>query len=160
MTTPTHPTGSNVAALPIRSIRILHVALIGGIVLFASVAVLAGLGTPDSNLALPLFIGLGALTVGVAVVQPLLRRQFLGSLAARHDAATDELRMGLLPPELASLSIVRAALVEGVGLFGVVVFMLTGQWAALAAPGLAIVLIAACIPTRERAEGLLREARG
>ncbi|HEX8875960.1 MAG TPA: hypothetical protein VF777_04370 [Phycisphaerales bacterium] len=53
------------------------------------------------------------------------------------------------------LSILRAALAEGFGLFGVVTFFLTAQWITLAAPAIAIALIVATMPSQARYERFL-----
>ena len=147
-------------AQPIGSIQIVHFALIAGVLTFTLVAIFVDLGEPNASLQTPLLVAIGVLALSAGSAYPLIRSQFLGRLARRRDGAVDELREGRLPHALASLAIVGAALAEGVALLGVVTFMLTRQWAVLAAPALAIVLIALQIPTRERAEGLLRDARG
>lgn len=58
------------------------------------------------------------------------------------------------------LSILRAALAEGFGLFGVVTFFLTAQWIALVAPAVAIGLIVATMPSQERYERFLQSVTG
>lgn len=63
-----------------------------------------------------------------------------------------------MPPPLQALAILGGALAEGVGLLGVVALLLGAPWYALALPAVAVVLILAQLPSRERLERMLRGA--
>lgn len=58
------------------------------------------------------------------------------------------------------LCVLRAAMAEGFGLFGVVTFFLTAQWIALAAPAVALAIIVATMPSQSRYERFLASVTG
>jgi hypothetical protein len=59
-----------------------------------------------------------------------------------------------------SLRIIAAAMAEGFGLFGIVIFLVTGTAIALAAPVLALVILTRLVPTRDRISRFLAELSG
>jgi hypothetical protein len=103
-----------------------------------------------------LLVTLGLLAVAELPVYFLLRKQFLARARATRDEALELLRQGLTPGPLFSLTIVGAAMVEGLGLLGVLAVLLGAPLYALAAPALAVALILAQIPTRARLEQAVR----
>jgi len=152
-----HPSSGR--AQPLRSAAIVHLALIVGLLTFGAVAVgLVAAGEPlgDPALADTLLPVLALLAVAEAPAWLVVRKTFDARLAERADAAREELARGELPPELFQVALIGSALAEGVGLFGVVIHLLTGAVAALAAPAVAVVLIAVLVPTRAKGEARLR----
>ena len=145
-------------ALSLRTVQMILLALMSGGGLFATMAfVMRASVSPNQALQMPLF----ATVLGAALVSTvaywIARRTVRWRLALRRGAAQAELQSGIVPPELSGLAILGAALAEGVGLLGVVTFLLTHRWPALLAPGLAMALIALQIPSAERARQALRE---
>jgi len=53
--------------------------------------------------------------------------------------------------------ILQAALMEGGGLFGAIVFFLTGEQLALLAPGLSVAMLGLVFPTEGRFQGFVRD---
>ena len=102
-------------------------------------------------------MALGATAAGQSPGYTLGRGRFLKQLGEAIEAAREGLAAGILPRELAALTIVGAALAEGIGLFGGIVYFLTGSPVALAAPVVAVLLIIAQLPTRTRTENILRD---
>jgi len=155
----------------IQTIRIIVCALAVGIVFFVGVTIFLNLtngaaaapapgpavspqGAP-SGMPDVMLIALGGLaataTMTFLLVPPLMIKQS----AARWKAANTEAeREHVVMSSLSIVTIFRAALVEGVGLFGAVLFMLYGEWALLAAPALAVLLLLTLIPTQGKKEAM------
>ncbi len=144
-------------ALPLRTVQRILLALMSGVGLFATMAVLLRSSvSPNAALRVPLLGTLVGVTALAIVTYVFTRRSMRARLSGRKGAAQAELKAGFLPAELAGLAILGAALAEGVGLLGVVTFLLTHSWPALVAPGLAMALIAVQVPTIQRASDALR----
>jgi hypothetical protein len=62
-----------------------------------------------------------------------------------------------LAPKYLVMTIVRAALMEGPGLFGAVVFLLTGEVIALSVTALSLVGLALLFPTEDRYQAFVRD---
>jgi len=143
----------------LRVAGVILLALVLGIATFASVVVFLRLSSErefDPSVGQLLLMTLGVLAVAELPVYFLLRRQFLARARAMRDEALELLRQGLTPQPLFSLTIVGAAMVEGLGLLGVLAVLLGAPLYALAAPALAVLLILAQFPTRERLEQAVR----
>lgn len=152
--------GQSTRAAPLRTIQVVLLALMGGLAVITAVALaVRGQSPPQRSVQLLLGAAVGASAVVAVVVYPLVRRKLMAQLAARPDQAKSELNQGQLPGELSALAIVGAALAEGPGISGAIGFLLTRQRPFLAAPVLAVLLIALQIPTRERAQVRLDRAR-
>lgn len=146
----------------IRSTQIVLAALIAGLLAFAGVTtfVRLGMGPIESSDTL------AALTIGVPVVfvvsagtYAVLRRPMLAPVLADREAALALVREERLPPALQRATIVGAALAEGPGLLGTAVVLLGGPWLLIATPFVSIAWIVLLMPTRERVESIVREAR-
>lgn len=143
----------------IRSAQIILGALIGGVLMFAAAASVIELASPvDANVARMLLIGVAVLAGAGIVTYVFFRREALRRLGLRRDQALEEARSGTMPAELMALTLVGAALAESVGLLGCVIVLLTRFFPVLVLPGLAILLIAAQLPSQARVEGLVRDA--
>ena len=103
-----------------------------------------------------LLITLGALAVAELPVYFLLRKQFLARARSMKAEGLELLRQGLTPQPLFSLAIIGAAMVEGLGLLGILAVLLGAPLYALVAPLLAVLLILAQLPNRERLEHAVR----
>ena len=112
--------------------------------------------TSSSGIAQTLSIAVVVVFVGEAPVYVVVRSKFLASVRAEREASLELARQGFMPPALGALAIIGAAFAEGAGMLGAVTLIVGGPWLVLAAPALAVVLIALQIPTRARVETLVR----
>jgi hypothetical protein len=128
-------------------------ALTGGAVALRVSGVVAGL--PDAARTLSLCV-LG-LALGLVPAYLVLRGTQVARLRAARAQALEQLAAGRVPPPALTLTITTCALAEGLGLIGAVTVLLGGPWFVLAAPALAVGVILAQIPTRERLEALVRD---
>jgi hypothetical protein len=138
----------------VKPLRIIVLALMMGVLLasgtFAFVRSSGGAPSPANPSLTPetclMILGATALgaTMGVLVVPGVIIKQ--GGHRYRG-AATPEEREHVLVQVLGTATVLRCALVEGVGLLGAVFFLLTGEWALLAAPALAALVLLSFFPT-------------
>lgn len=151
---------SNPSLPTFRSAQLVLGALIFGLVSLTGTFVVlrangfGGTSIPAAREAL--VAALGVLFLSSGVTYAFLRPRFLSRVQASKDEALASIQQGRLPMPLQSAAIVGAALAEGPGLFGAVVYFLGGPAYVLAAPALAILAIAILIPNRERTEELVR----
>lgn len=104
-------------------------------------------GQPD----LMLFV-LGALAFGVAAMLVIVPRQLTIQGAKRYQQAqTDDEREAVFLNAISSLTITRCSMVEGLGLFGAVIFLLNGQWPLILVPAFAALVLIAFYPTDAKA---------
>lgn len=143
----------------LRSARIIPLAMGLGVLAITGGAVAVRLGggiQGDPAVARTLTMVVVLLALGTLPVYLVLRRTFLARVREQRAEALELLARDQAPPALLSLTILGAALAEGTGIFGAVTVLLGGPWFVLAAPGLALALIVAQIPSRERLEALVR----
>jgi len=146
-------TGTNVnQALTV--LRLLVAAMGGGMTIFAGIAVLlvkSGTMEGKRELAPVLLAILGLVAVTQIPVYTVIRRGIVSKARQTwdRDPSMDDPALELLP-SYNMLTIIGGALAEGLGLFGTVVFLLTGSWPALAAPAIALLALAAVFPSPDR----------
>ena len=146
-------------ATPLRITSIILVALVVGIVTFAGVVLFLRISSDrelDPAVGQLLLITLGVLAFAELPVYVLVRKQLLARARSMKTEALGLLLQGLTPQPLFSLTIVGAAMAEGLGLLGVLAVLLGAPLYALVAPALAVALILAQIPTRGRLEHAVR----
>lgn len=134
-------------------------ALIVGLFTMSGVVVYVRMTTPgvgDPALANMLLIAVVVLFVMSATTYAFARPKFLARVGASKDEALALIRSDRMPLPLYYAAILGAALAEGPGLFGAIVYFLGGPVYALAAPIVAIIAIAMLIPSRDRTEELVR----
>jgi len=135
--------------------QIIVFALIMGVVTFAVVAFFLGPvggpledGEPDDALASifpAILAGQGVVVVaGAFFMRGVLAKKVTGRL----DGAREEVAAGVMPAELLTATIISAALVESMGLLGCVGYLLEAKTVYLAAPMIAVALMAFWVPTR------------
>jgi len=152
-----------VPAEDLRGLQILVGAFTAGVVLFAIVALFVPMFAELKELEGPmtevaLFIALAGLGVMSALMWPFIRSaQSKTARAAIARAADASALRRAIGEGLRIRVMVGAALVEGFGLFGTVVYLLTRQPLALVAPALSAVFLLATFPSRERLERIARE---
>ncbi len=133
--------------------RLILTAMLLGIVTLGVVAVVwvhTGRATLQPQLGRLLFPALALAAVPVVVAYLLLRGGVLGRL--RHEAAhtPERVTVEVVGVRLLPVTIVGGALAEGLSLFGVVVYLLTGHVPALAAPAAGIVALLFLMPSAAR----------
>ncbi len=143
----------NRAATLHRTLLLLILALVSGVVGFGVVVAVLTLGGREAAVAIS--VPIQAL-VGVGAVSMLVTAQWVGSMLSRPepgasaDAAADRIRTGV---------IVATAMRESVGLLGAVLGLLTGElllMSALIAASVAMMILG--LPGRDALEHLLRRA--
>jgi hypothetical protein len=131
--------------------RLVIAAAMGGLAVFGAVAtVLADRGLFGDplrpSLLLPLLAGAG---LAALVVCAFIRRSYVTSLQKTYGGnPPDRGPAAAVVHSFLQYSIIRAALTEGVGLLGIVVYLLTQHAAALIAPALAVLALATQLPVR------------
>lgn len=170
------------APIALNALRLVHAALMSGVVMLGVVFVALAAGSPpqyDERMGLVLFGVNLALGVGLAAVQGFVRRAAINgtrraAAATPSDAATrrevarsatrgEAAEGGAAPAAVqayATQSITRAAMAEGFALFGLVVFYLTHAWYALIAPAIGLAALLLLFPTETKRDAFVREARG
>jgi len=153
------PTNANPRSPSIATARLVVFALMGGVALFTIVAAVVEIdrsehGSMRTVLLMALAMtGVAALTCAVIVPRAIAAR-----VAPRRDQALAEISAGNLPFELMTATLTAAALVEGFGLFGATVFLITRDVLALVAPVLSIMLLAGQLPTADGAREQVERA--
>lgn len=151
------------------TLKILHLAFMAGIAMFSIVVVVMQMTSPapapaptpdpaatgpDMDLIFAVMLGAGALSLlPVAMfILPVMRKK-AGIAAADASADSDPVapKLAAIGPYTTAL-LLRAAMVEGLGLLGAVAALLTENLLFLIAPGLAIAIIIAFFPTRAKFE--------
>ncbi|MEZ6017171.1 MAG: hypothetical protein R3F49_18785 [Planctomycetota bacterium] len=140
--------------IPIQSLQIIIAAFGLGVVAFLAVALGIGPVSPPAEgqegITLYILIVGGAVVTSAVPAVLFMRRRSEASLAPRRAEALEEVRAGRVPPELASSTIMGAAVGEGIGLLGVVAYLLEGRGLALFLVGLGLAAVASHFPTLER----------
>jgi hypothetical protein len=137
-------------------------AIAGGLVAFGAIsAALVSKMTPvPLEVTRILLLVLLVLAVTQAVVFPAVGRTIVGNLQRKIATLPDGERETAAATGFQTLTIVRAALVESVGLFAVVVFLLTGKWVVLIVPAACLVVYVTMFPTHMRLEQFVRRVTG
>lgn len=142
-------------ATTISSLRVIVLALMGGLVMFTVIGVVLRLQelvapVPTAENVLPIVV-LVTLLGGVGAAFAVRSRMVAEVRKSKADALA-ELRADRVPQGLALATILGAALVEGPGLLGIITVLLGGPWYCLAAPVLAIGVMLWTLPSRQRLE--------
>ncbi len=146
------------------TLRVILLAITISIVAFGIVAVVlvtGGTFTTRPHLATPLLPVLGLTAAALIVVYLVVRRALIAGLrrAGASETAT-EVREAALVGRFQALTIIGGALAEAPSLFGIVVFLLTGQWMALLVPALGLGAVVLLIPSRDRLARFSAEVTG
>ncbi len=138
----------------LQNLRLIIPAMALGVIIFAAIVIFLVAGgrmNTHPTLENPLLLALVALAVMEVVAYIVIRKVITGNLRRRWlgHAAED-----VPPDELAkwfqTLTLVGAALAEAPSLFGLVILLITGNWLAIAAPAIGLLLIALHFPTRDK----------
>ncbi|MBY0113432.1 MAG: hypothetical protein K2Y21_11460 [Phycisphaerales bacterium] len=172
MPTPDRPAASPPTNTPgtINTLRILCFALCSSLALFSSLAVIMTveakspafqggvLSTQAQSLGQTLLLVVAAVAVSSLAAWPVIRKAHAAQGRKMWRAAEPvEVKERKLFNGYATISIVRAAMIEGVGLLGAVTLFVSGNWLSLAAPALAVGMIVLTMPSQARYEAFLEE---
>jgi len=135
----------------IATLRIIVFALAGGVALFTIVgAVVAPIGDAAMQARGPMFVGIAFLLAATHVVGYFVVGRVMASRIAELPRGRDPESLAEWFPVFQARTILGCALAEGAALVAIVFHLLTGAYALLAIPVLAIVAIALQIPSRHR----------
>jgi hypothetical protein len=146
--------------MQIQPMRVIVLAMAMGILTFLVISVvlrstgaLADAGRTGGVLLLVLGVFTASAVGGLIVVRQMMisrARQTLGT--AHEPAEPDQLTQAYL-----MMTLISAAIVEGASLFGVVTYMLEGDWYALVVPGVGLIaLLGVLFPTESRRAAFTR----
>jgi hypothetical protein len=146
----------------LRVLRVVHLAFVAGLGTFSALAFFvrkASLQSSDPAVVQGAFVGL-AVFVGLAAIGFVLQSRQLWravrgrapELLGRPDAAE------LILPIYRPVAVVQAGLIEGPAFAALVVFILTGRPEPLTVVAVAIALLVARLPSRDRLERLVARA--
>jgi hypothetical protein len=156
METPNHaPAGS------IGTVKILVAALLMGLITATGVMfmlVQQGIHQPQRGME-SLLLVLAVLWPVTAGASLLIKGAMMKQARTRWEAEGGGDDSALFP-HFMSMTIVRAALLEGPGLFGAVTYLLTGNALALIAPALSIAGLGLMFPTEEKFRDFVRSVTG
>jgi len=154
--------GGQPSALPMTSMRIIVLALVSGLAVLSAVGAVIGPVGGDEAGGLDLGVPAVAIAAGLAVlalVMPFVVRPLLAHrVAGRRKEAEAEVAEGKVPAELASATIVAAAVAEGPGMLGAVLLLVSGDLAYLAPAVAGVVGILAMMPTKAWMVGAVERA--
>ena len=145
----------------VRSGQIVIGGLMGGLLCFAAVAVaLAPVSdSPDPQLGALMVGALTVLAAGCALGYRVMRRSMLQQLRARAAEMRQERDpAGPIVNAYQGFVIQGGGLIEGPGLFALVIYLVTGHPVALGAAGLALVLLALHLPSEAKLRRLAEES--
>jgi hypothetical protein len=144
----------------VRRMRIVVGGLMAGLLFFGGLSFFVGPIAPlQSELRWPLLVAVGAFGVFAAFAHGAFRRALVRRLAAR----STELKQAADPASLVAgdyraLVIVGGGLIEGPGFLAGIAYLMTHDPYALAALGLAVVLLVAHLPSAARLRLLAEQA--
>lgn len=147
--------------MPLRAAQIIVAAMTAGVVIFALVSTFVQLGTEsDPDFERMLLLGLGGLglflSIGFVAARSLLQKKLTERMRRDPEFPRDG---DPVPQEFVARIITSVALVEGFGLAGCVVRLITGNPWALAAPAIAVLVMGLLFPTKTSAAESLNQAR-
>lgn len=175
---PNHPRSRNsptTVPAAMLTLKILHLAFMAGLVLFSIVVLVLPLGgsapspsapqppeTDSDSMELMFGVILGAWAVfaipaSLFILPAMRKKAGIAAADAHSDAEPDAAKLAAIGFYTTGL-LLRSALIEGWGLFGAVVALITGEMLFLIAPILAVAIIGAYFPTRAKFERFYTES--
>jgi DMSO reductase anchor subunit len=138
------------------ALRLVVVVMLASLVTFGVIASIIGPRiSQDPALARVLLPAAVLLAVTELTAYLVLRKITLAKVGGQlsQDISLAEAEAALFPA-WQTLNLIRSAMLEGIGLFGVVIAMVTGVKAAFVVPAVAVILLLAGFPTRGRLQSL------
>jgi len=147
------------------ALRVIVGAMAFGIVVFSVVTVFAGATisqATDASLARILYVVLGVVAVCEVPAFFIIRQVVLGraiEASRRGEGAQDPVKEALQP--YATITVIGAAMVEGLGLFGAAICLVTGDRVALVVSGICmIMLLLVFFPRRAKLQAIAERFAG
>lgn len=134
--------------------RLIVVAIMGPMIAFTAAAFVLRQAGNDSDA--PLLIALAAVVALALPTYLIVRRQMTASIRQRSSPDDGAALLGAYQ----TLTIIGAALAEGVGLFAAVILYVTGNVVAVAGSAVALAGLLASIPTTAGVDSFLIAATG
>jgi hypothetical protein len=138
----------------LRHLRLIIPAMAMGVILFAAIVIFlisSGSINTDPQAANVLFLLLAAFAVIELAAYVVIRRVITGKLRRRWvDHAVEDSPPEGLAQAFQALSLVGPAMAEGLSLLGLVILLITGNWLAIVAPAIGLLLIAFLFPKRDK----------
>lgn len=155
------PPGGNAPPLSVTQLRIVLFALLAGLIAFGGFAI-ATAPTPGADANQDRILMFAVLAVAAAEIPAyvLLRSILIGGVSRKTLDEPDGDHQPHARHVYLMLTLIGAALAEGVGLFAIIVFMITGHVEILAVALLSLILIAIQIPSEHRAERFVEHVTG
>jgi hypothetical protein len=126
----------------------------GGLLVFGCVATVvraSGFVWPAEGMGTVLLLILAMLAVGETVAYGVVRQATMRNAQRSYETcSTDTERSALILNSFATVVIIGCAMIEGLGLFGVVIYLVSGKGLGLLAGALAVILLAASFPTAHK----------
>jgi len=148
----------------LRTLRLIVAAMILGVAGFAAVVVvLVSRGFPPhaAGLGRLLLLALGVLAVAEAQTYATVRALIVRRLRrAAEERGPDHVPVEDLAGSFNTITLLGAALVEGASLFALVTVLVTGQWVALAAAAVGLLLLLWLLPTHGRFSAFVAQVTG
>jgi len=146
--------------MSLNSLRIIIAAMAIGVVGFGVVAGVIGIrSAPQPEMSGVLLALVGAVGVGELGAYYILRRVFINrmlqALGDRPGAvpwSDAEPRADVILPQYLTLTLLSAAMVEGLTLFSLLGFLLSRAWPLLVVSGLGALVLLSLLPTRAKVE--------
>jgi hypothetical protein len=138
----------------LQPLRLIVPAMALGVVIFAAIVIylitVGGMSTtPD--LANLLLATLAALAVILLVTYVIVRKLVTEWLRrSQADPGSGAVAPAAVARGFFTTTLIGAAMAEGLSLFGIVILLVTGNWLALVAPAVGLLLILLQVPTRDR----------
>ena len=144
----------------INGLRVIHLGLTTGLVPLTAVAGFLGPDMADrGDHGLDVLAHVAIVLIVAAVPSALyLQTAVARRVATRRDEALEQLVAGWVPEELSTACMAAWLTIEGAGLFGGVVALITGITWALAAPIVAFIVLTAMRPTEHGLRSLVEAA--
>jgi len=138
----------------LQNLRLIIPAMAMGVIIFAAIVIFlitGGSMSTDPEPANLLLLVLAAFAVTELAAYVVVRKVVAGNLRRRWlGRAVEDVPSEELVKWFQTLTLVGAALAEGLSLFGLVILLITGNWLAIAAPAIGLLLIARNFPTRDK----------
>ncbi|UCE59227.1 MAG: hypothetical protein JSU63_17505 [Phycisphaerales bacterium] len=121
----------------------------------------SGFHTTDDKSGSIMLVLLGVLVVLETLAYFLIRRSMIGELRQTLQEDTGEMdRTAKLAGGFNSLTLLGAPMPEGVGLYSVLVYLMSGSVVGLAAAGVALLLVLMHWPTENKARSFVESVTG
>ena len=137
--------------IALRAARLIVIALGAGLTLFLSMVCFLRLaGHVELETTVGAMVAYAAHGLAVMLLVPLflVRARFRAVIQQQAAAVKTDAEKGLVAPPILSMTIISAAMVEGVGLLGTVSLLVGAPWWAIGLPLVCIVVIWLMAPTQ------------